>query len=300
MIRSLIMKMVIKILILIMLISPSAVFASNINLYINETPVNSDVPAQIINGRMLLPLRALLNSLGVTDENIYYDSKEKIVLCTIRGDFRYVGEAGISKTIIIKVGDSNIRIVSEDLNERIVQIDSPAVIIDNRTFLPVRGIANALSINDSSIFWDSDTRTAYIVPEISQELVKPIGYYVEASSEAMVSLNYMKWAAELRGELQNVVDNTDRAFEINDEARAIRILADSVKPSLALYKKVASYVPPMKHETFHNLIVDEFRLRYLSNATIYYGLKTKNYDVARKGVQYMRDATEVLKSNSIN
>ena len=49
------------------------------------------------------------------------------------------------------------------VNGETVKLDSPAIIENNRTYLPVRAIANALGVDNSNIAWDAATSTATLV-----------------------------------------------------------------------------------------------------------------------------------------
>lgn len=106
-----------------------------------------DAPAFIANGSTMLPLRALANAFGISDNNISYDAETKTATLSPR--------AGI--VVSITAGESKL-----DVNGVSVKIDSPAVIENNRIYLPLRAMANALGISNSNISFDNETKTVII------------------------------------------------------------------------------------------------------------------------------------------
>ena len=53
--------------------------------------------------------------------------------------------------------------VTVTVNGQSVALDSPAIIENNRTYLPVRAIANALGVSNDNIAWDGSTSTATLI-----------------------------------------------------------------------------------------------------------------------------------------
>ncbi|MCI1958450.1 MAG: copper amine oxidase N-terminal domain-containing protein [Clostridia bacterium] len=96
------------------------------------------------NDRTMVPLRAVANALGIND--IKWDDSSKTVTFTNSED-----------TVKIKIGENKITVNSTE-----VSIDTAAVIKDNRTFIPLRAVANAFGIQDENIVWDEGTKTIKI------------------------------------------------------------------------------------------------------------------------------------------
>jgi len=105
------------------------------------------VPYVDVNSRTMLPVRAVANSLSIADENIKWDEKTKT--------------ATISKAdgtvVSISVG-SNVIFV----NGEAVTIDTTAVITQERTFLPLRAVLNALGVADNQISWNDSLKQVTI------------------------------------------------------------------------------------------------------------------------------------------
>lgn len=99
------------------------------------------------NSRTMLPVRAVANSLSISDENIKWDAATKT--------------ATISKadgTVVSITVGSNVIYV----NGEAVTIDTTAVITQDRTFLPLRAVLNALGVADSQISWNDSLKQVTI------------------------------------------------------------------------------------------------------------------------------------------
>lgn len=130
--------------------SASPVAASKITLKIddtamvvNDTTTTLDVPAQIINDRTMVPLRAIFEALGA---NVDWD--------------------GATRTITGKKGDITVVMVVDatvmKVNDKEVTLDTPAQIVSDRTLVPARAISEALG---AKVDWDGATRTVTITAE---------------------------------------------------------------------------------------------------------------------------------------
>lgn len=100
----------------------------------------NDMPAVIIDGRTMLPMRLIAQELGC---DVLWEETTKQAF-VINDDYT------ISFTINSKTAYKN---------GEAFQIDVPAMIINDRTMLPVRALAKAL---DQEITWDDPARTVYI------------------------------------------------------------------------------------------------------------------------------------------
>jgi hypothetical protein len=131
----------------------------------------SDVPV-IQDGRTLLPLRAVLENLGVQndDSHIIWEPQEKSI--TINKD---------SKKIFLQVGNKKAQI-----DESSIELDVPPVIYKSRTYIPARFVAESLG---KKVVWDSSTRSVLIKEPASFDEVKEI---LAKSEEAMKKVNKAK------------------------------------------------------------------------------------------------------------
>lgn len=113
---------------------------NDITVKIGEQPIVFDVPPQIINNRTMVPMRKIFETLGATVE---WDQNTKTVTSTKGGT-----------TVSLTIDNPKMSV-----NGNIVTLDTPACIIDNRTLVPVRAIAEAFQ---TEVNWDEGTKTVSI------------------------------------------------------------------------------------------------------------------------------------------
>lgn len=149
------MKKVISVLICILMIFSSisfTAFAENdIKVVIDGDELNLDVSPVIINGRTMIPLRAIFEYFGA---NVEWNADT-------RGIYAYLGSVNVS----MHVGRE-----SAIINDKKVTLDSPPVIADGRTLVPVRVVAEAFYAN---VGWDADTKTVIITTPYPKKDTKP-------------------------------------------------------------------------------------------------------------------------------
>ena len=115
--------------------------------YVNGVAKTLDAAPINRNSRTMLPVRFLANAFGVSDEGILWDGAASTA--TLKNE---------TTTIVIKIGAPSMTVNGES-----VALDSPALIENSRTYLPVRAIANALGVSNDNISWDASTNTATLV-----------------------------------------------------------------------------------------------------------------------------------------
>lgn len=99
-----------------------------IAILINGQPLDSDVPPRIVDGHLLVPLRVVLDALGVPVSRVGG---------TITGQLP-------NGKILLGVGNAE-----ASVNGRTVRLDSPAIDIAGTTFVPLRFIGDALGATTS-------------------------------------------------------------------------------------------------------------------------------------------------------
>lgn len=128
---------------------------NSISVMVNGEAVSFDVPPQIINSRTMVPMRAIFEKLGL-----------------------YVTWDDASKTVYAKNTDISIAMqVGSDFftrNGKEIYLDSPAVIRDSRTLVPVRAISEALSMK---VDWNGDTRVVTVSD------IPYTGHYIRSQGE---------------------------------------------------------------------------------------------------------------------
>lgn len=119
--------------------------SNEIKVIVNGTTLSFDQPPVISNGRTLVPMRAILEALGATVE---WDANSKSVMAT-RGN----------TAALLTVGNSIMRYGSVGGSAIDETLDAPPEIINGRTMIPARAIAEAFSCQ---VGWDAATRTVTI------------------------------------------------------------------------------------------------------------------------------------------
>lgn len=110
------------------------------NIFIKNGNAKFDTPPVIKHGRTLIPVRAISEALGATVE---YNADEKAV--TITKD---------DKVIILYLGEQKVLV-----NGAETTIDVPAEIMNNRTMVPIRFIAEQLEFE---VEWNQELQTIEI------------------------------------------------------------------------------------------------------------------------------------------
>jgi len=132
----------------LIILGGSAAYASGISIIADGAPVTSDVAPRIINDRTMVPMRAIFEALGA---DVYWEDSTKTV-------------TGVknNKTVVLQVGNS---VMINNGAETV--LDTPPVIAEGRTLVPVRAIAEGLN---ARVSWNGETRTVYIYTTDGKEL----------------------------------------------------------------------------------------------------------------------------------
>lgn len=126
------------VLVLSMLLGNVVLANSEITVKLDGKTLSFDVPPQIINGRTMVPVRAIFEELGAT---VAWGNS---TVTSVRGD----------TTVVLTIGVPAITVngVTEEL-------DAAPCIIDGRTLVPARAVSEAFDMN---VDWDGNTKTVLI------------------------------------------------------------------------------------------------------------------------------------------
>lgn len=111
-----------------------------IKVYLNDTLLDFDVPPIIENGRTLVPLRTIFEEMGM---EVGWDSETSSITATGKGN-----------SISMRVNETSAYVNGEPLN-----MDVAPKVVDGRTLIPVRFIAESLG---ADVKWDGENRIVYI------------------------------------------------------------------------------------------------------------------------------------------
>ena len=132
--------------------------AKTVSVYTDGTQIDFDVEPQIINDRTMVPMRAIFEAIGA---EVNWDDSTKTAVSEKDGD-------------VVKISIGEYRIIK---NDEEIAIDVPAQIVDSRTLVPVRAIAESF---DCEVFWDDAER---IVRVVTVKLPEPV---LTAADETIV------------------------------------------------------------------------------------------------------------------
>ena len=144
--------------------------AKEVSVYLFGEKLSFDVPPQIINGRTLVPMRKIFESLGAT---VDWDGNTRTAT-SVRED----------KTIILTIDSYTMYV-----NGKSVTLDVAPCIIDGRTLVPARAVSEAFNLK---VDWDNDTRSVLITTadSLDKKILTKIGDY-EISQAYYNCLYYM-------------------------------------------------------------------------------------------------------------
>lgn len=137
------MRKLTVVLVTLMLFMGSITFAAtseDIQVFVNNSPLLFDVDPTIIEGRTVLPVRAIFESLGL---KVGWDDTTRTVIGT-----------GTGVVIQLKIDQ-----VKATVNGKEFILDVPATVINGRTLVPARFVAEATG---ATVEWNSSTRTISI------------------------------------------------------------------------------------------------------------------------------------------
>lgn len=107
---------------------------------LNGRYMDFEVAPVIINDRAMVPMRAIFEAL---DSSVQWDGETQVIIATHGDD-----------VITMQVGQNEMFLNSEK-----IELDAPSVIIDERTLVPLRAVAEALN---TQVFYNPDTKTVVI------------------------------------------------------------------------------------------------------------------------------------------
>lgn len=125
------------------------VLADNVSVYVDDEQVLfEEQQPVIINERTMIPVRGVLEKMGKTVE---WD-----------GDSRSITVSDGQKTVLLTVGNEIIEITDGN-DVRTVTLDTAPVIINDKTLLPIRAVAEEFG---AFVYWQDSIRSVIITTEV--------------------------------------------------------------------------------------------------------------------------------------
>nr|WP_245251998.1 copper amine oxidase N-terminal domain-containing protein [Paenibacillus sediminis] len=140
-----------SVLVISLILQTPVTAARAISIYIDGVKLSTDQAPIMVQGRTLLPLRAIFEALNA---QVLWNQQTKIVTA-IKDD----------TTIVLKIGSN-----TATINNSIVSLDVPAQSVNGRTMIPVRFVSEALG---EEVNWNSAAQSVYIT---TLDQVNPVSY----------------------------------------------------------------------------------------------------------------------------
>lgn len=123
------------------IVSISIAYSNNITIEIEGLKLDCDVPAQIVNGRTVVPLRNIFEALGA---QVMWD-----------GSTQKITAQKENIEIELHIGNNK-----SSVNGKEIMLDVPAMILNGRTMVPTRFIAESLGME---VTWVGNTSTVSVI-----------------------------------------------------------------------------------------------------------------------------------------
>lgn len=120
--------------------APVSALADDVNVTLDGKKLDFDVPAQIVEDRTVVPMRAIFEALGASVE---WD-----------GETRTITSVKDDTEIKMTIGESVIYV-----NGKPITLDVAPMITEGRTLVPARAVAESFG---AAVDWDGETRTVKI------------------------------------------------------------------------------------------------------------------------------------------
>lgn len=154
-------------------LNATGIFASDteyterdISVVSNGELLTFDTPPLIINERTVVPVRTIAESIGC---DTLWDSYTKEV--TARKN---------DTDVVFKVGEKYATVIEEN-DIKTIALEQPAMLINGRTYLPLRAVGNMFGMD---VNWDEETSTVTMEDKFSREYIeRSHTYYFQNQSQ---------------------------------------------------------------------------------------------------------------------
>ena len=138
------------------------------SVVVDNQSLTLDQPPVIVNSRTLVPMRAIFEALGC-DVSWYADTQTVVA----QKDLQFMS---------LTVGDDTLY-----LDDKKIQLDVPAQIINDRTMVPLRAVSEALN---ATVAWDADTETVTVQSAGQGVYRYQTEHYIQSKNNSSVDMAY--------------------------------------------------------------------------------------------------------------
>ena len=121
---------------------------TDVKVVLNGEQLSFDQNPVILNDRVLVPMRAIFEKLG---------TKVTWVTANRHHGNGVTADKG-NKNVVLEI-DSTFMSIGENGKSKVLTLDAPAILYNDRTLVPVRAVSEAFN---AKVSWDDDTRTVSI------------------------------------------------------------------------------------------------------------------------------------------
>ena len=139
-------------------LSGCTALAKDVNIVIDGEELNLDVAPQIIDGRVMVPIRGVLENLGALVKWV--------------DETQTVSARKSSKTVSLEIGSNDVTLDKGETNDdgsaktETIQTDVAAQLVSDRTLVPLRVISEAMGY---SVDWNDETYTVSITTDNDED-----------------------------------------------------------------------------------------------------------------------------------
>lgn len=216
--------------------------AKDVNIVIDGEELNLDVAPQIIDGRVMVPIRGVLENLGAL---VKWDDETQTV-----------SARKSSKTVSLEIGSNDVTLDKGETNDdgsaktETIQTDVAAQLVSDRTLVPLRVISEAMGY---SVDWNDETYTVSITTDNDED---------ESWKDNKVSVDMS--TLSVSGDRASVSDNTltiskGGVYTLsgkNSDASIVISTDDNVKLKLNGVNITSSGAPVIYVENADKLYID--------------------------------------------
>jgi len=220
-------------------LAPISAFA--IDVRIDDVPLSMDVPASTINGRTMVPMRAIFEALGA---EVAWDKATKGITAT--KEDKTVSLYLNNKTAYID-GVANV-------------LDAAPVTLDGRTMVPARFVAEAMGC---TVGWDAKTQTVNITTDGTAHPIKSNTYKVIRVVDGdtfVVDFNGTEEKVRLIG-----IDTPESVHPDADRNSAAGVTASDYTKSLLTGKSVELEFDVQERDKYGRLLAYAYLDGYMLN-----------------------------------
>lgn len=334
-----------KFLLMLILILSVSMFApilssaetNEITVSIDGEIIDFDVEPQIINGRTMVPMRTIFETLGATV--LWDEETETITSNRVYEDSGFITE----KEIVLQIDNPTMHVKrtshpiyeNEEFQfapkeywfEDDVTLDTPAFIVDGRTLVPLRAISETFNLYVS---WDDDTNTVIIltsywgVPSISRESYDAFASTIKRwdaerrkySTDMLrydsyyachkIVENFEEYVEEYIKNLEEYYKNGNGALETNNngvlKTFEYRLYDDRIGICYKIYKSKYGYDLEEVYFTYNNDLTRQAYVTLEKDDTsieAYYVYGIDGYEVGSISDESAKDITDVFLNDAI-